>query len=426
LTLQGADRDIRQAVSPDKLPGLAVVDRDIRGTISQQTEETLPKTHGLAATAGVLVLTTVVASGCSSGSATETPAAATSSQAAGPPGGGPGGGGLQQITAVNLNANGDSPGGANTADVAKAVTTFLATLDDATKSKVVYDFSNNQARQTWSNYPTTVVQRMGVKLADLTAAQQKAALAVLQVALSPAGAQQDDDIRKSDDYLNSLGGQGADGFGSLVDYYIAVYGKPSTTEPFMVQFGGHHLARNLTYNGDKVSQTPQFVGSEPTSFPVGGATLAPVKAESTAMFAMVAALTDQQKAAAKLTDGTYDDLLVGPGKDSGTFPASAGLAVSELNADQKKTVTAAIQAYAGDLADPAATKLMAKYTSELDQTKIAWANNTGPADESSYIRIDGPSVWIEFVNTRSQSTPNIHYHSVYRDKTDDYGSSKPS
>ena len=54
------------------------------------------------------------------------------------------------------------------------------------------------------------------------------------------------------------------------------------------------------------------------------------------------------------------------------------------------------------------------------------STNTGPTDENSYIRIDGPSVWIEFVNARSQSTPNIHYHSVCRDKTNDYGSSKPS
>ena len=48
----------------------------------------------------------------------------------------------------------------------------------------------------------------------------------------------------------------------------------------MIQFGGHHLARNLTYNGDKVSQTPQFVGSEPTTFQSGGSTIEPVKSPS--------------------------------------------------------------------------------------------------------------------------------------------------
>ena len=87
---------------------------------------------------------------------------------------------------------------------------------------------------------------------------------------------------------------------------------------------------------------------------------------------------------------------------------------------------AAIQAYAGDLNTDAATRFVDKYRSELDQTRIGWSNNTGPTDENSYIRIDGPSVWIEFINTRSMSTPDIHYHSVYRDKTNDYGSTKPS
>jgi hypothetical protein len=333
---------------------------------------------------------------------------------------------MQQVTAVNLNTDGASPGGANTAAVVTAVNTFLATLDDTKRDQVEYDFSDNQARQTWSNFPATVVQREGPALSDLTAEQQQAALAVLQVALSGDGFQQDGNIRKSDDYLNSLGGQGADGFGSLKDYHIAVYGPPSETQPFMVQFGGHHLARNLTYNGDKVSQTPQFVGTEPTSFRADGTTVEPLKAEAANLFGLMAALSDDQRKSAEITSGTFDDLLMGPGKDAGNFPTSEGLLVSSLNDSQRQMVMAAIQSYAGDLSADAATKLMAKYESELDQTRIGWSNNTGPADEHSYFRIDGPGVWIEFINTRSMSTPDIHYHSVYRDKTNDYGSTKPS
>jgi hypothetical protein len=131
-----------------------------------------------------------------------------------------------------------------------------------TRDAVEYDFTDNQARQTWSNFPSTTVPREGPALSNMTAEQQQAVLAVLQVALSSGGYQQDVAIRTADDYVNSLGGQGADGFGALKDYHIAVYGQPSTTAPFMVQFGGHHLAGTLTYNGDKVSQTRQFVGTE--------------------------------------------------------------------------------------------------------------------------------------------------------------------
>ena len=380
----------------------------------------------LVSTSGAFLVTALVAAGCSSGGSTDADTSTSASASAQAGGRGGPGGGMQTVTAVNLNTDGESPGGANTAAVVAAVKAFLGTLDATKLDKVSYDFSNNQARQTWSNFPSTAVPREGIVMSDLTADQQKAADAVLQVALSPTGAQQDVNIRKSDDYLNSLGGQGADGFGSLKDYYIAIYGTPSSTEPFMIQFGGHHLARSLTYNGDKVSQTPQFVGSEPVSFQSGGATFEPVKAESTALFALFGSLTAEQKAAAKLASGTYDDLLMGPGQDSGVFPASEGVLVSALNDSQRKLATEAIQAYVGDLADTAAAKLLAKYESEYSQTKISWANNVGPSDESSYLRIDGPSVWIEFINTRSQSTPEIHFHSVYRDKTNDYGSTKPS
>jgi hypothetical protein len=363
----------------------------------------------------------LVVEGCSSDDSTSS--SPTTEGATGRQQGGPGG---QQFTAVNLNTDGESPGGANTADVAAAATAFLATLTPGQKAKVVYEFGNHQARQTWSNYPAFAVPRSGMEMSELSAAQQAAVDAMMQAALGESGRLQDTDIRTADDYLHSLGGSGADGFGALTDYYVAVYGAPSATEPFMIQFGGHLLARNLTYHGDKVSQTPQFVGSEPVSFTSGGTTVQPVKAESSTMFGMIAALTADQQKNAQITSGAFEDLQMGPGQDTGDFPAAEGLLVTELATGQRDVVMAAIQAYAGDLAGAAATKLIDKYRSELDRTRIAWANSTGATGEHSYIRIDGPSVWIEFVDTRSQSTPNIHYHSVYRDKTNDYGSSKPS
>src|SRR4051812_6247976 len=243
----------------------------------QQRPGVLMRTR-ISVTASLLAVGVLTVSGCGSA---EPGSGGTGS-------GGPGGaGGMQQITAVDLNTDGASPGGANTADVVTAVNAFLATLDDTQRDKVEYDFSENEARQTWSNFPTSTVPREGIVMSDLTADQQKAADGVLQVALSSDGYQQDTDIRKADDNLNSLGGQGADGFGALNDYYIAVYGQPSPTHPFMVQFGGPPLARPLTYNGDKVSQPPQFVGPEPVSFQVDGTTVEPVKAEASGMFAVV-------------------------------------------------------------------------------------------------------------------------------------------
>ena len=35
------------------------------------------------------------------------------------------------------------------------------------------------------------------------------------------------------------------------EYYLAFLGTPSTTAPWMLQFGGHHLAINLTLGGQR-------------------------------------------------------------------------------------------------------------------------------------------------------------------------------
>jgi Arc/MetJ family transcription regulator len=366
-------------------------------------------------------------SSTSSSSSSTSPSSPSTSAVRGPggPGGGGAGGGGQTFTAVNLNTNGASPGGSNTADVVRASNAFLTMLDTTKKAAVNLAFTDNVSRQTWSNFPTTNVARKGVALKDLSADQRAAVLNIMRVALSGSGYQQVLDSQKSDDWLKANSTGGNSGFGSDL-YYIAIYGTPSETQPFMVQFGGHHVARQLTYNGDRVSQTPQFVGSEPVKFDLDGKTYEPVKAESTALFAMLGGLNSDQLAKAKVTSGTFTDLVMGPGKDTGVFPTAEGVLVSDLNDSQRRLVVDAIRAYVGDLADSAATRLQSKYEGELSQTRVAWSNNTGPDQENSYIRIDGPSIWIEFINTRSQSTPNIHYHSVYRDKANDYGSSKPT
>ena len=45
-------------------------------------------------------------------------------------------------------------------------------------------------------------------------------------------------------------GAGGDMFGSDL-YYISFLGQPSTSNPWMLQFGGHHLALNITIAGEQ-------------------------------------------------------------------------------------------------------------------------------------------------------------------------------
>jgi hypothetical protein len=41
--------------------------------------------------------------------------------------------------------------------------------------------------------------------------------------------------------------------------------------------------------------------------------------------------------------------------------------------------------------------------------------------EGDYVRIDGPSVWIEWSLQPGRSIEGIHPHSVWRDRAADYG-----
>jgi len=344
----------------------------------------------------------------------------------GGPGGGPGGGGgMQTFTAVDLDTDGENAADANTADVVTATQAFLATLDSDTTDAVTYDFSDNQARQTWSNYPATQVPREGVALSDLDDAAKAAALALVKTMLSEEGYAQVETIQQADDWLAENSASGNDSFGADKDYFIAVYGTPSITDPFMIQFGGHHLARNYTYKGTTASITPDFTGTEPKSFTIGSTDVEPLKEKAGTLFGVFDSLTDEESTRAELTE-TIDDILMGPGVDSGEFPDTGGVKVGDLSADQQALVVDAIGAWVDDASPAMAASLMATYTSQLADTYVAFANTDTVDGESTYLRIDGPRVWIELVNTRSQSTPDVHYHGVYRDKNDDYGSTNPS
>jgi hypothetical protein len=93
-----------------------------------------------------------------------------------------------------------------------------------------------------------------------------------------------------------------------------------------------------------------------------------------------------------------------------------------LNAAQKAAVLAAMKPWVLDTEDATAASLLAIYEKELDNTYIAYSGNATLAAQADYVRIDGPSVWIEFACQGGIVFRNeIHYHTIWRDHTRDYG-----
>ncbi|MFG6446774.1 DUF3500 domain-containing protein [Roseateles sp. BYS180W] len=291
---------------------------------------------------------------------------------------------------------------------------FLATLSSSQQSAVVVSLTASNATQRWSNLPVGMVARSGLPLSSLDAKAKAAALTLLRASLTAQGQTTMDELRSADAYLGGLTG----GYGEDL-YYIALLGAPSTTSSWILQFTGHHYTHHITVSGKVLGATPMFVAVEPTAWSANGVEHAPLASRRNALLAMLNGLDASQQAAAKLPQA-YDDLLVRPQQD-GKFPSvREGLQVSQLSATQQALVKAAILSYAAD----AKTGQAEAYVSDtaLADTRVAWAGYTDLATRGAYVRIDGPSVWIEFsvqpgIVIRTQN----HYHSVWRDKQLDYG-----
>jgi hypothetical protein len=153
----------------------------------------------------------------------------------------------------------------NDVKVVAAANMFVATLSDAEKAKGTFAFSSSQ-RTGWSNLPTGAFQRNGPRFGDLAQQKKDAAFGLLAAALSRDGYQKVMNIMNGDEVLkNSNGGQTGGRHGGRVpgqsrgiqfgrdEYYMALLGTPSTNTPWMIQFGGHHLAIGLRSGSNSVT-----------------------------------------------------------------------------------------------------------------------------------------------------------------------------
>lgn len=100
-----------------------------------------------------------------------------------------------------------------------------------------------------------------------------------------------------------------------------------------------------------------------------------------------------------------------------------GIPVSDLDADQQAMLLTAIETYVCDIDTADAATYMAKYTAELPNTVLGFSGTTDLNSEDDYVRIHGPSLWLEFSLQSNKPTgeDGNHPHSVWRDQTDDYG-----
>jgi hypothetical protein len=315
--------------------------------------------------------------------------------------------------------------------VAKAVAaanSFISTLDANERAKAVFPFDSPQ-KTNWSNLPSGIYQRNSLRLGNLTQTKRAAALALVGVILSREGYRKVTDIMNGDEVLKETGGgqtggrAGAPGRGGRGggiafgkdEYYIAVLGSPSTSTPWMIQFGGHHLAINVTIAGGDNVLTPSLPAAQPARYMLNGQTIRPLGRENDKAFALMGALDAAQRKQAIL-NYRVSDLVLGPGADGKTIQPE-GILATALNRNQQEMLLDLAHEWVGILNDEGAAARMSEIRANLSRTYFAWSGATENGG-LAYFRIQGPTVVIEYA---PQQGDLDHIHTIYRDPTNDYG-----
>lgn len=310
-----------------------------------------------------------------------------------------------------------------TAKVVCLAEAFKATLNAEQTAQLQLEYTKSNAAK-WSNFPELRPIRVGIRLGLLNPTQLAAAKALMSVVLSHESEHEGFGEMEGNLAADDFFGQHTNNpkMFSSGNFFIAFLGKPTMTDLWELQFGGHHYAFANTYKGGRIiGVTPSFRGVEPSIFEWNGKKYQPLEQEKDAFAALIALLNEEEKTTAKLRM-SFNNILLGPNQD-GKFPLEKqGVKVGNLSSAQQKWVRKAMENYVRDLDAETAEEFMKKYTTELPDTYVAYAGSGTMNQVGDYVRIDGPSIWIEYSAQPSRDIPGTtHPHSVWRDRKSDYG-----
>jgi hypothetical protein len=314
------------------------------------------------------------------------------------------------LTGVSTGA---APGDAVAASLATSAKALLATLDQGQRAKVQLAFDSDE-RFNWFFIPK---DREGLPLKQMTAPQQQAALALVQVGLSQKGFSKAETIRHLDTVLAEMEKDPVRR--DIEKYYLTIFGEPSAGGTWGMRWEGHHLSLNWTIvNGTAIATTPQFMGSNPAEVREGPkkGTRA-LHAEEDLGRALVTAMTDGQRAVAIIAPAAPSDILTTNARKA-AIQENSGLAYADMTTAQRGMLLALIEEYASAQPKALAAERVAKLRKAgLDGIKFAWM---GGIEKGAlhYYRVQGPTFLIEYDCVQNGGN---HIHAVWRDFDGDFG-----
>jgi hypothetical protein len=283
---------------------------------------------------------------------------------------------------------------------------FLDSLPDSTRSKGAFDF-HDQLRTEWKFVPAL---RRGISLKDLDESDEKRAFELLASSLSEVGFKKVEGIRSLEAVLFELEGKNPVRDKEL--YVFTFFGEPSAKGVWGYRYEGHHVSLNFTYrDGQLISSTPQFLGTNPAKTAAG---ISVLSKEQDLAFSLLHALSPSQTKLAVISDVAPLDIVTSAERKVAALPES-GISGKDLTTSQRKALTALIQAHAEVQNKWEQARRMTSI--RLNETRFSWLGSAEPG-KGHYYRIQSPTFLIEYDNTQNDAN---HIHTVWRDFSGDFG-----
>jgi hypothetical protein len=320
-----------------------------------------------------------------------------------------------------------SPTGVSTEEIRNAAQKFVASLNNVQLAKTMFPVDDVQWRK-WMNQHFYV--RDGISMQEMTATQRELAFGMMKVSLSTRGFELTRNIMRLNETLAELAKDPV--FLGEWLYFVAIFGRPSATEPWGWQFSGHHAIINFFVLGDQVVMTPLFIGSEPVRATTGkykGVVV--LQEEQKEGLEMVRALPSAaQKKAILSFSKTGNNNLTEAFKDNVVLDY-AGVQAKDLDSVAQKKLRELAGLYVSNMNEGHAKVKMSEVEKHMENTWFAWIGGTKD-DSAFYYRIQSPVVLVEFDHQRPANLagfakdPNVptqqHIHCVVRTPNgNDYG-----
>jgi hypothetical protein len=300
-------------------------------------------------------------------------------------------------------------------EMVAAANVFLGSLNPTQKKEATYPLTDAE-RENWNFVP---IARHGFSFDHASTMQHALGIALLRTGLSHTGVAKAQAIMAMELVLKELEKANPKTRRDPTNYFVTIFGEPSTDKSWGWRFEGHHLSFNFTVvDGKHVFFAPAFIGSNPAEVREG-----PRKGERVLGreedlgLDLINSLDARQRKTAIFAEVAVKEIVTKNKKRVDPL-SPAGIPAAQLNSAQREKLIALVKVYLNrarpELAEEAFAKIEA---AGLEKISFAWAGGLDRTKQT-YYRIQGPTFLIEFDNFQGNGN---HIHTTFRDFKGDFG-----